>query len=45
MSKILTCVLSGIMMFTAVGVHAAEKGGALQSYFHSETIRVDAFTS
>ncbi len=26
MSKILTCVLSGIVMFTAVGVHAAEKG-------------------
>lgn len=27
MSNILTCVLSGIAMFTAVGVHAAEKGG------------------
>ncbi len=26
MSKILTCVLSGMVMFTAVGVHAAEKG-------------------
>lgn len=45
MSKILTCVLSGIMIFTAVGVHAADKGETLQSYFHSKTIRVDAFTS
>ncbi|AFR01969.1 hypothetical protein PEC331060_12010 [Pectobacterium carotovorum subsp. carotovorum] len=26
MSNILTCVLSGIAMFTAVGAHAAEKG-------------------
>lgn len=38
MSKILTCVLSGIMMFTAVGVHAAEKGELYRVIFTAKLL-------